>query len=170
MHQIDLSDDCSSCAALCCVSYTFEKLQGFGDAKDAGTPCQYLDAEFGCSIHQKRVAMNYPGCIAYTCYGAGQRVVQDVFEGENWQGAPKVRERMVRAFLVLQKIHEAVFLLEQAGKLDLPKDKQAERLSLVEALTGPQDWTEKTLAEFERSAVLSSVRGFLKSLAAHINR
>src|SRR6185503_16885503 len=86
--------DCSCCAALCCVSFAFDRSELFAFDKAAGEPCALLGPQHACSIHAERARRGFGGCIAYDCLGAGQRVTEEVFGGRSWQAEPALARPM----------------------------------------------------------------------------
>jgi hypothetical protein len=92
-HQQDISPklpaslraDCSRCAGLCCVVPAFYSVQGFAFDKPAYSACKYLTLENRCAIHTGLAARGFSGCVAFDCYGAGQRVTQELFNGMSWR-------------------------------------------------------------------------------------
>jgi uncharacterized protein YjbI with pentapeptide repeats len=58
------------------------------------------------------------GCTVYDCFGAGQRVSQEVFQGQDWRTSPEVAEAMFAVFPVMRDLHELLYYLTEA--LELP--------------------------------------------------
>jgi len=117
-----LRADCTNCCGLCCVAPSFEAHQGFGFSKPAHTPCMHLLADFGCLIHEQLQARGFPGCHAFDCYGAGQRVTQGLFRGESWRASAEVATRMFHAYHRYRALHELLAMLELAIESSLPAD------------------------------------------------
>ncbi len=151
-----LTEDCSRCAALCCVAYPFEEHEDFGLTKDTDVVCPNLGSGFGCTIHEKLTASGFRGCVAYSCAGAGQRVTQDLFDGETWRDDPDLLTHMTYALRVLRPIHEALLILQEAAALPLPEDLQAERLAIMAALC-PEN--PKSVWDFEEDPVQDALAG-----------
>lgn len=63
-------------------------------------------------IHAERVARGFRGCVAYDCYGAGQRVTRAL--------GPDALD----AFLARREVHELLWLLTEARKLCPPSHPQ----------------------------------------------
>lgn len=164
-----LSDDCANCAALCCVAYPFDADEDFGLLKRADTPCPNLsDSCFDCTIHKDLIPRGFAGCVAYSCAGAGQRVTQQLFEGEDWREDPDLLEHMTYALRVLRPIHEALLLLKQAQQIRVPQSVAAQGAALMAALC-PQD--AKSIYDFEDYEVqdaLADVPAYLQSLAPFV--
>ena len=76
-----LQADCGRCRALCCVGPAFAASADFAHDKPAERPCVHLGADDRCTIHTRLRPRGYPGCVAYDCFGAGQHVVQVLFDG-----------------------------------------------------------------------------------------
>ena len=160
--MVDLTADCTRCAALCCVGLAFDKGEMFAFDKPAGQACQHLKGH-GCAVHAKLANAGLRGCVQYQCDGAGQRVVQEVFAGQRWQNDPALLAPMLEAFAQMRQVHGLLALLKTASALPLPADKQRELVAL-EARLSPADWTPESLAAFERSNLPKAVHRFLQSL------
>jgi hypothetical protein len=59
-----------------------------GVDKDAGRPCPNLQSDFRCRIHDRLRQQGFPGCAVYDCFGAGQKVAQVTFRGQDWRQTP----------------------------------------------------------------------------------
>ncbi|KFE33816.1 hypothetical protein [Thioclava atlantica] len=148
MPQTDrLKTDCSKCAALCCVVLAFDKGKDFAFDKNPGEPCRNLSGH-SCTIHDKLTQEGLPGCVAYDCLGAGNRVVQEVFAGQSWQKEPLLMPVMMEAFSAMREVHKRIDLLRAAEFLPLePRDDQKRR-DLLEHLEEHR-WSGPELNEFE---------------------
>jgi hypothetical protein len=109
-----LRADCASCAGLCCVVPAFSRSADFAIDKPARTPCPNLALDFGCSIHDRLRGSGFAGCTVYDCFGAGQRVVQELFDGRDWRTSPELAEPMFAAFEVVERLHELLWYLGDA--------------------------------------------------------
>jgi uncharacterized protein YjbI with pentapeptide repeats len=116
---VELRADCSRCAGLCCVAPAFSASADFAIDKPAGRPCPHLRDDFRCGIHDRLRPSGFPGCAAFDCFGAGQRVVQVTFGGQDWRTSPAVARRMFAAFAVVRDLHELLWYVVAA--LDLPR-------------------------------------------------
>ncbi|MCZ4299298.1 hypothetical protein [Henriciella marina] len=168
MNLPALEADCSQCAALCCVLLPFDKSEAFAFDKAGGEPCRHLDDCFGCRIHEKLSDCGFKGCIAFDCHGAGQRVVQQVFNGGTWREDPELMSRMGRAFHIMRRIHELLLLLREADRLPLSQAQRKEHAALLKMLAPEAAWTEDSLEAFEVSAAETGVRRFLSGLRDNI--
>lgn len=110
----ELSADCSRCFALCCVAPGFSASADFAIDKPAGQPCPHLRTDFRCGIHDRLRPRGFPGCAAYDCFGAGQRVSQVTFGGRDWRGNPALAGRMFRVLPVMRQLHELLWHLTEA--------------------------------------------------------
>ncbi|MDX8148575.1 pentapeptide repeat-containing protein [Lentzea sp. BCCO 10_0061] len=142
----ELKGDCANCFGLCCVALPFAKSADFAATKDAGTPCRNLLADHRCGIHDQLRPKGYAGCTVYDCFGAGQRVSQTVFGGVDWRIAE--REKMFAVFPVVRQLHELLWYLAEAGRLD-PHDDLAAAFAEVErhAVGAPDDVLVLDVAE-----------------------
>lgn len=162
-----LQADCSQCAALCCVAYPFTKDEDFGLIKAADTPCPNLSATcFNCTIHSDLPARGFGGCVAYSCAGAGQRVTQELFQGEDWREDPDLLDYMTHALRVLRPIHEALLILQDALKLPLTQDQHTQCVALVHALCPAEDQSIWDFEDPEVQEALASLPDFVAALSA----
>jgi len=168
MDVANLRADCARCAALCCVALAFDRSPLFGLDKAAGEPCPNLESCGRCRIHASRERLGFSGCVRYDCLGAGQRVTAEVFGGRSWMQDRALLPRMLRAFETMRLVHELIQLLGEAGKLDLPMRERNVLATLERALQPPGGWTEELLASPAVRATARRVRGFLRSLEAHV--
>ncbi|MEJ2029166.1 MAG: hypothetical protein P8X66_04705 [Maritimibacter sp.] len=148
MPQTDrLKTDCSKCAAICCVVLAFDKGKDFAFSKNPGEPCRNLSGHL-CTIHDRLSQEGLPGCVAYECLGAGNRVVQEVFAGQSWQDEPRLMPVMMEAFSAMREVHKRIDYLRAAETLDLaPQDDQT-RQNHLDYLEQHR-WSGPELNEFE---------------------
>lgn len=114
----DLKPDCEKCCGLCCVAPAFAASSDFAIDKPAGQQCPKLTTDFRCSIHQRLRPEGFPGCIAYDCFGAGQKVTQLTFKGNTWRSSPKLAGQMFEVFGVVQQLHSMLRYLSEAMELE----------------------------------------------------
>lgn len=165
MREIPLRADCTRCAALCCVTLPFDRSPYFAFDKLAATPCPNLTRAHRCSIHDSLADRGFAGCARYECWGAGQRVTQEVFGGRSWREEPHLAEAMFEAFRVMREVHELLVLLEAAKELPLTTAQERTRQTLEWALEGGErGWSLPALRSFERSSCAADIEAFLASL------
>jgi hypothetical protein len=136
-----LRADCSRCVGLCCAGPAFAASADFAIDKPAGQPCPNLRPDFRCGIHDRLRERGFPGCTAYDCFGAGQRVTAAFARPDgrsassraekDWRD-PNVAPRMFAAYGVARDLHELLWYLTEASALD------------------PTDEVDRALAETER--------------------
>ncbi|MCF6273731.1 MAG: hypothetical protein L3J37_11190 [Rhodobacteraceae bacterium] len=162
--MVNLKPDCESCAALCCLALAIDSSDMFAFDKPAGEPCQHLKSDFRCGIHDRLHQAGCSGCVRYDCLGAGQRVVNEVFAGKNWQGAPALKAPMIEAFAQMRALHELALLLKTAAGLPL-SGEQRQQLDVLENDLGfEQGWSADKLKAFELGPIAKDIRQFLQSL------
>ncbi len=167
---VSLEADCKNCAALCCVSLAFDKSDLFAIDKANGQVCPNLGDKGRCAIHKNLPQQGFLGCVHYTCNGAGQRVVQQVFGGQSWQDDKALLAPMMGAFQIMSRIHELLLLLKAAEKLDLPDEEKQQLISFQSRLNPDQSWTAHGLREFQIEAIEQQVGRYLKSLSQFIRK
>ena len=102
----ELTPDCENCFGLCCVALSMSVSADFAIEKAAGQACPNLTKEFRCSIHERLRAEGFSGCVAYDCFGAGQKVSQLTFAGRDWRQTPAAAAQMLTVFSVMRQLHE----------------------------------------------------------------
>ncbi|CAM3960979.1 hypothetical protein ROSA5918_16625 [Roseateles saccharophilus] len=131
-----LKADCSACVALCCVIPPFDAVQGFGFDKPAETACHHLCADHRCGIHDRLIDLGFPGCIAFDCLGAGQRLTAlavERFGSADWRAQPEVARWLFAAYPRVRQVQEwlaqlslAAAVSGQAGLQALADELEAE--------------------------------------------
>lgn len=123
----DLRGDCGECFGLCCVALPFTASADFAMDKEAGTPCRNLRADHRCGIHARLRQEGFSGCTVYDCFGAGQKVSQITFGGQDWRtGPPERARRMFDVFPVVRQLHELLWYLTEALTLSAARPVHAE--------------------------------------------
>jgi uncharacterized protein YjbI with pentapeptide repeats len=117
-HRSSLRADCERCVGLCCVAPAFSASADFAIDKDAGQACPNLQSNFRCGIHAHLRQRGFPGCAVYDCFGAGQKVAQVTFGGQDWRETPGIAAQMFRVFTIMRQLHELLWYLGEA--LTLP--------------------------------------------------
>ncbi|SHJ94698.1 Uncharacterized protein YjbI, contains pentapeptide repeats [Clostridium cavendishii DSM 21758] len=117
----NLKIDCEKCFGFCCVALYFSSSEGFPTDKDAGKPCINLKSDFKCTVHKNLREKGLKGCTAYDCFGAGQKVAQITYEGQDWRNNPESSKEMFDVFLVMRQIHEMLWYLTEAFRLQSDK-------------------------------------------------
>jgi len=116
-YALKLKIDCKNCSGLCCVSLYCTKTDGFPANKEAGIPCAYLGSDYGCNIHSKLSEKNYKGCIAYDCFGAGQRATQLCLTNGTWKTNTKQADMIFETFMIVFQLHQMLWYLVEAFQL-----------------------------------------------------
>ena len=128
-----LKPDCERCCGLCCVAPAFAVSPDFAINKGPGEPCPNLTREFRCGIHDHLRVEGFQGCVAYDCFGAGQKVTQVTFNGQDWRQSPRIAGQMFEVFGDMRQLHALLVYLSEAltlrparplyGELRLKRDE-----------------------------------------------
>ena len=113
-NYTNLHPDCKNCFGLCCVALFFSASEGFPVDKEAGKPCINLQPDFHCSIHESLGERGLKGCIAFECFGAGPKVSQVSFGGQDWRKNPGSGQQMFKVFNIMRQLHEMLWYLREA--------------------------------------------------------
>lgn len=125
----------------------FDKGKDFAFDKNPGEACRNLSGH-RCAIHDTLTQKGLSGCVAYDCLGAGNRVVEEVFEGQSWQQEPRLLPVMREAFSAMCEVHKRIDLLRAAEVLSLePRDEQKRR-GFLDHLEQHR-WSAPELNDFE---------------------
>src|SRR5260370_14862400 len=124
-HRSSLRADCERCFGLCCVAPAFSAAADFAIDKDAGQAGPNLQWDPRCAIPARLRQRGFPGCAVYDCLGAGQKVAQVTFGGEDWRRTPGIAAPMFRVFTIMRQLHELLWYLSEA--LTLPPARPLHR-------------------------------------------
>jgi Uncharacterized low-complexity proteins len=106
--------NCSKCFGLCCTALYFSANDGFPVDKEAGKPCINLQGDFKCKVHKNLNKKGLKGCIAYDCLGAGQKVAQVTFKGQDWRTNQETATQMFDIFIIMKQLYEMLWYLNEA--------------------------------------------------------
>lgn len=112
--QPDLHTDCTHCFALCCVALRFDASADFALTKEAGQPCTHLRADYRCAIHSELRQRGFPQCTVFDCFGAGQKISQVTFGGQDWRHNPHLAHRMFDLLPVMRRLQELLWYIDEA--------------------------------------------------------
>jgi uncharacterized protein YjbI with pentapeptide repeats len=154
-RRASLRADCERCFGLCCVVPAFSASADFAIDKAAGQACPNLQSHFRCGIHRDLRERGFAGCTVFDCFGAGQKVAQVTFGGQDWRGTPRIAARMFAVVPIMRQLHELLWYLTEAltlppaaqihGDLSLARD-ETERLSQI----GPDALVELDISVHRR--------------------
>lgn len=157
-----LRADCGRCFAICCVAPAFSRSSQFAIDKPAGVACPHLAVDHRCSIHSRLCDEGFPGCTAYDCFGAGQRLAQVTFGGRDWRTHAEVRAPMMAALLIMRGLHELLWYLTEALDLStsdpVRRALAAARTTVEEAASSPPELLLETDLERLRVAAAPLLR------------
>jgi uncharacterized protein YjbI with pentapeptide repeats len=112
--RLELRADCTRCFGLCCTAPAFSASADFAIDKPAGRPCPNLRSDNRCEIHAELRQRGFPGCAVYDCFGAGQKVAQITFAGQDWRKRPESAAQMFETFRRMRQLHELLWYLLEA--------------------------------------------------------
>ena len=131
-ERLQLAADCSKCFGLCCVAHGFKASDSFAFDKLPGKPCPNLLADFGCNIHRTLRQHGFSACTAYTCYGAGQKVAQEIFGGVDWRQAPETAELMFQTLPIVRQLNHLLWFITEALDRVVPGADYQQLLDLLD--------------------------------------
>ena len=112
----ELAANCGECCGICCVALYFTKMDGFPEDKRPGKPCSNLTDDFKCKIHSDLMKHQLKGCMAYDCFGAGQKVTREIYKGLDWREHSDCAGEMFQVFLIVYQLHQMLWYLIEAHK------------------------------------------------------
>ncbi|WP_455354802.1 pentapeptide repeat-containing protein [Streptomyces sp. SYSU K217416] len=159
--RLGLLSDCADCFGLCCVALPFAASADFAADKDAGQPCPNLRADFRCGIHPRLREQGFPGCTVFDCFGAGQKVSQVTFGGQDWRQAPHTARQMFDVFPVMRGLHELLWYLTEALALPPARPLHADLRRAREEIDRLTRASAETLAALDVAALRADVNVLL---------
>jgi hypothetical protein len=150
------------------VSLAFDRSPWFSFDKAANEACRRLESTNRCAIHGDLRVAGHAGCASYDCYGAGQRVTQELFPGVAWRDDPKRARALFEAFRRLRDLHELRLLLHETERLPLPLAAFEHRAKLLAKLEPRAGFSATTLAALDLCALDNAVHAYLRSLRAYL--
>lgn len=159
----DLRADCARCAALCCVGPAFGRSADFAVDKPAGRPCPNLRADHRCGIHDTLRERGFSGCVAYDCFGAGQRVTEVVLGGRDRRAGPAA----FAALDGLRVLHELVWYLSEALTVVADRALRTELAAALVAVEQRAAADAAGLAAVDPAAHRAAVAPLLRAVSHH---
>lgn len=155
--------DCEKCCGLCCVALYFSKSEGFPNDKKAGKPCGNLLPDFRCKLHSQLSEKGLKGCIAYDCFGAGQKVTQMIYDGTSWKTMPPDRaEEMFEVFIRVYQLHQILWYLIEAVSLTAAQKLKNELKGLILKIQTTVGSSPADIRSFDIEAYRNRVNHVLK--------
>lgn len=135
----------------------FSASADFAVDKPAGKPCPNLRKDFRCGIHDRLRDSGFPGCTAYDCFGAGQRIAQETFGGR-----PDGNARlMYQAFPVMRELHELLYYVTEAVSIPAARAIHADLRSAADRLDGLGGSDAGGLVELDVNALRDEINPLL---------
>ncbi|MDX6352885.1 MAG: hypothetical protein QOF84_7675 [Streptomyces sp.] len=159
--SLDLQADCANCFGLCCVALPFAASADFAVDKPAGKPCTNLGTDFRCGIHTRLRDEGFPGCTVFDCFGAGQKVSQITFGGQDWRQAPQTARQMFDVFPVMRQLHELLRYVTEALALPPARPVHAELRRALNDIDRLTHGSAESLAELDVPALRHDVNALL---------
>lgn len=163
--QNRLKINCENCSGLCCVALYCARTDGFPENKDAGIPCKYLNSNFQCKVHSQLIDMNMKGCLAYDCFGAGQKVSQDLFSNITWQSNQEKSNLIFDVFLLVFQLHQMEWYLLESLLLDTDKRFSENIEQLIFKIEHVLEKSYENILNFDISSFRLEVNHILKSIS-----
>ncbi|MBV9593727.1 MAG: pentapeptide repeat-containing protein [Actinobacteria bacterium] len=166
---VELAADCDSCVGICCVALTLTTSADFAIDKPAGQPCENLDDGHRCRIHHRLRPAGFPGCVAFDCFGAGQRVTT-AFRNVDPRRPGEDRSAMFAAFTAVRPLLELSWYVRDAlARTDLDDQR---RRRLRTSATALADRVRQLLAEpseeWRTDSMVAEVLAILTDVSARL--
>ncbi len=161
----ELSIDCMKCSGLCCVALYCAKSDGFPSNKPAGKPCEYLLNDFQCAIHAELKERKMKGCLAYDCFGAGQKATRLYPQNVNWLTHPKQAIEIFNVFHILFQLHQYLWYLLEAMKVVEDESTILAIERLIDEILRVTGLDPRGLVDYDSQEIKSSVDQILKEVS-----
>lgn len=159
--RLHLRADCAHCFALCCVVPAFAVSADFAIHKKAECACPHLQADFHCDIHASLRQRGFRGCTVYDCFGAGQKVSQLTFGGQDWRQNSRIAKQMFDVFPIMRDLHELLWYLAEALTLQAVRPLYAELRSVLKETERLTHDSPEALLELDMVAYRQSINALL---------
>ena len=163
-----LKIDCEKCSGLCCVALYCTKTDGFPANKEDGIPCKYLISDFRCNIHSELADKNMRGCLAYDCFGAGQKVTQDCYPNVTWKTNHEKASEIFEVFLIVFQLHQMEWYLLESLTLITNKLLQANIEALISENEQITNQSSDEILQFDIEKYRLKVNQVLKQVSEMI--
>jgi uncharacterized protein YjbI with pentapeptide repeats len=167
LHE-NLKIDCKKCFGFCCVALYFSASEGFPTDKDAGKPCINLQSDFNCAVHKNLRQKGLKGCTAYDCFGAGQKVAQVTYDGHDWRENPETAKQMFDVFLVMRQLHEMLWYLVEALRIQYDSIIQEEISQMISETVRLTDLDTDSLIKLDLVAHRNNVNDLLSKTSEFV--
>lgn len=161
INKATYSADCENCFGLCCVALPYTRSADFAADKEAGVPCENLQDDFRCRIHQNLRGRGFRGCSVYECFGAGQKVSKILYQGKDWRAHSDIGKEMFDVFPVVQQLHEMLCYLHEALNLKETKPIYDELQAAIEETEQLTTLSPKSILELDIPAHRHTVNALL---------
>lgn len=146
LDRESLRPDCANCFALCCTALGFSRTTDFAIDKPAGTPCQNLASDFSCTIHDSLRPRGFRGCTVFDCFGAGQNVSRNLFQGISWKADTATANTMFLSFKAVRQLHEMLWYLAEATSRTFDPDTSHQANELRMTIENAMAETQQVLS------------------------
>ncbi|MFG2226386.1 pentapeptide repeat-containing protein [Streptomyces sp. NPDC048644] len=157
----EVQADCANCFGLCCVALPFAASSGFAVDKPAGTPCGNLQTDFRCGIHSSLRERGFSGCTVFDCFGAGQKVSQTTYGGQDWRQAPHTARQMFDVFPVMRQLHELLWYLTESLALPQARTLHGELRRAFDGIDALTRSSAETLIGTDVAEIRHEISGLL---------
>ncbi len=161
MTKNNLRADCEKCFGLCCVALPYAKSADFAFDKSGGTPCKNLQEDYRCRIHSNLRNEGFKGCTVYECFGAGQKVSQVTYKGEDWRTNQKAAKEMFDIFPIMQQLHEMLCYLKESQTLVEAKSIYSELQDSYEKIEQLTNFEAREILDLDVPTHRAGVNGLL---------
>jgi uncharacterized protein YjbI with pentapeptide repeats len=162
--------DCSKCFGLCCTALYFSANDGFPVDKEAGKPCINLQEDFKCKVHKNLKKKGLKGCIAYDCLGAGQKVAQATFQGQDWRKNQEASKQMFDIFIIMKQLYEMLWYLNEALLLQDDNKLKEELISKIKEIENLTEDTKEAITKLDLVPVRMGVNKLLLQTSEFVRK
>ncbi|NOU66027.1 pentapeptide repeat-containing protein [Paenibacillus sp. LMG 31461] len=166
--RLHMQGDCENCFGLCCVALPYAASTDFANDKDAGQPCTNLQTDFRCGVHTQLRQIGFRGCTVYDCFGAGQKVSQITFGGQDWRKEPDTAKQMFEVFPLMRQLHELLWYLTDALTLSSTDEIHGELSALLAETERLTNLNPDSLTTLDVAAHRAAVNVLLLQTSEHV--
>ncbi|MGL4762878.1 MAG: pentapeptide repeat-containing protein [Sarcina sp.] len=165
----ELKIDCKNCFGFCCVALYFSKMDGFPKDKVAGDPCSNLNEDFTCKVHSNLREKGLKGCTSYDCFGAGQKVASQIYNGVRWNEKKSLKDEMFEVFLIARQLHEMLWYLNMAYDFESRKEQKVKIEEMIDKLNKLTILSPKEILSINIEKYRDSINVLLKATSIEVS-
>ncbi len=128
-----------------------------------------MTPDFRCEIHAELAGKNYKGCLAYDCFGAGQKATQICLPSGTWKTGPEQAGKIFQTFTAVFELQQMLWYLIEAASLISDECLQATIDALICENEQMTRLPAEEIAQLDMQAYRRKVNALLKQVSSAVS-